>query len=163
MMKAMILSLIPTLALAAPIASTNFTLGLPTADCIPVNSQDGVPGVGGAYCPLGFFGGGGLQMWLPRDPLNPGHSLTMYFCSDSLVSDTGGVPVAGAVRAVTYSLTCPGVEEVSYSATWSGNIVFHYTATYRRYCTSGRGSHCFTGYVWVNDNASGALQATLTP
>ena len=42
---------------------TTFTLGAPTANCIPVLTQDGVsvPQFSGAVCSNGFFGGGGYR------------------------------------------------------------------------------------------------------
>jgi hypothetical protein len=145
------------LASAAMAQSTSFTLGTPTTDCIAVTSQDGVPTAGGdpSYCPQGFFGGGGLQIWLQHDPLT-GESLTLYSCSLTLVSDVG-VLAAGAVRTVTNALSCP-IEYQNYSANWAGTSVFRYNAVYQSKCV---GRVCLHGYTWIYSSASGRLSATL--
>src|SRR6185312_4236695 len=76
-------------AAAAQDVGTTFTLGTPTANCIPLATQDGVSTNGqGAVCPNGFYGGGSLQISLPNDPVNPGNSVDMYACTATVISNT---------------------------------------------------------------------------
>lgn len=155
MLMTMRILLLCLLASTAMAQSTSFTLGTPTADCIAVTSQDGIPTTGGdpAYCPDGFFGDSGLQIWLLRDPLT-GESLTMYSCVSVVESDTG-VLAAGAVRTVVSSLACP-VNYPNFSVTWTGGTTFTYNAVYQSKCV---GRFCHRGYVWVYSSASGQLSA----
>src|SRR5437016_297299 len=87
-----LLTLLFAVAAQAQDVSTSFTLGAPTSNCIPVLTQDGVA-ASGAVCSSGFFGGGGLQIWLQNDPVAPGQSLALYQCTSSIVSNT--VPAYG--------------------------------------------------------------------
>src|SRR5258708_14634583 len=62
---------------------TAFTLGPPTANCIPVLTQDGqpVPQFSGAVCPGGFFGGTAKPITVPYNSLDPGVSPAPYLHS----------------------------------------------------------------------------------
>jgi hypothetical protein len=105
--------------------STHFALGIPTANCIPVLSQDGMTLTQGqgAVCPQGFFGGGGWQISLPDGPI------TLYTCQ----ATAGPLVKNGASATLTTTLSCadaPG---------WSGSITQDFTLE-RVYC--GRGRYC---------------------
>ena len=144
---------------------TAFTLGSPTADCIPVLTQDGlaVPQGAGAVCPLGFFGGSGMQVTLPGDPAVPGNSLTSYICSTAVLSNT--VPVFSKTPqppgSLVQSLTCT-VEYGWFTATWAGTLTYNYASVRATHCTGGKGGGCHTGYYPVSTGGSGEI-ATAPP
>jgi hypothetical protein len=145
---------------------TSFSLGPPTVNCIPVITQDGAATGGqGAVCPSGFFGGAGLQIWLPKDPVSPGSSLSMYACTVAVVSNT--VPASnsktqGQPGSLVQSLSCP----ISYSyfdTTWTGTLTYDYVSALQRHCTSGRGAHCVTAYYPVWAGGAGELATPQPP
>jgi hypothetical protein len=143
---------------AAQDVVTSFTLGAPTSNCIPVLTQDGVDTAGqGSVCPNGFFGGTGIQVWLPTDPISPGNSLTMYQCATSVASDT--VPAYNAKTqqapgSLVQNLACQ-VQYGYFSATWSGTLTYNYVG--------GRGAHCVTGFYPVWASGSGTISTPPPP
>lgn len=120
-LKVVVLTLICAPAMAA---TTNFTLGAPTANCIPVLSQNGVAlqSGQGAVCPQGFFGGGGWQISLPDGPI------TLYSCTGV----AGPLVPNGTTATITTAINC-------IDPAWSGSIVQDF-AQERVYC--GRGRYC---------------------
>lgn len=123
---------------------TTLTIGAQTANCAKFATQDGVTINAGAWCVSGFYGGSGLQIELPNDPVNPGQPLDIYGCtlttaSDSIVPSPAAL---GSTRTLTQSISCPGVNENYYTADWSGQVVSKYTYAMQRRCTSGRGQTC---------------------
>jgi hypothetical protein len=150
---------------AAGNVCTSFTLGVPTANCIPVTSQDGqaVPSGYGAVCPSGFFGGSGMQVTLPNDPVDPGNALTSYICSTSVLSNT--VPSFSSTPkppgSLIQSLTCT-IEYSWYTATWAGTLEYDYVSVRQTHCSGGRGGGCHTGYYPVSTGGSGEI-ATAPP
>ena len=104
---------------------TTFTLGAPTANCIPVLTQDGVsvPQFSGAVCPHGFFGGGGLQIQLPTDPVSPPNAFVSYQCSAAVISNT--VPAFSKTPqpagSIVNRLSCD-VNDGYFVATWIGTL-----------------------------------------
>jgi hypothetical protein len=144
---------------------TAFTLGAPTANCIPVLTQDGQPAPQGygAVCPLGFFGGSGMQITLPSDPVNPGNSLTSYICSTAVLSNT--VPIFSKTPqppgSLVQSLTCT-VEYGWFTATWAGTLEYDYSSVHATRCSGGRGGGCHTGYFPVATGGEGEI-ATAPP
>jgi hypothetical protein len=159
-----LLTLLFAIAAQAQDVSTSFTLGAPTANCIPVLTQDGAP-ASGAVCPSGFFDGAGLQISLQNDPIAPGQSLTLYACSTSVVSNT--VPAYGTATqrppgSLVTAITCTGNENW-YTPTWTGTLTYNYVSALRRRCTSGRGAHCVTNFVPVWASGSGALTTPPPP
>jgi hypothetical protein len=145
---------------------TTFTLGTPTTNCIPVLTQDGVavPPSSGAVCPNGFFGGGGLQIQLPTDPVSRPNALVSYGCSAAVVSNT--VPAFSTTPrpagSVVNSLSC----DVNYGyfiATWTGTLTYDYASVYGRHCSSGRGAHCVTGYFPTWAGGSGEIATPQPP
>jgi hypothetical protein len=146
--------------------TTQFTLGNATANCIPVTTQDGVPVAAGAgaVCPQGFFGGGSMQVALPKDPAFPGQSLTMYICSASLVSSTIP-PVSSTQQApgsYVQALSCQA-NYGYYTAQWDGTLTYNYNSVRQRRCSSGRGGYCRTAYYPVMSGGSGILSTPLPP
>jgi hypothetical protein len=144
--------------------TTSFALAAPTTNCIAVLTQDGAP-ASGAVCPSGFFGGGGLQLWLQNDPVAPGQSLTLYQCTSSVVSNT--VPAYGTATqrppgSLVTAITCTG-NESWYTPTWTGTLTYNYVSALVRRCSSGRGAHCVTNYVPVWASGSGALTTPQPP
>jgi hypothetical protein len=145
---------------------TAFTLGPPTANCIPVLTQDGisVPQFSGAVCPQGFFGGGGMQVTLPYDPVNPGHALTAYICSTAVLSNT--VPPYSTTPqpagSLMQSLSCT-VEYGYFTATWAGTLTYNYSSVYATRCSGGRGGGCHTGYFPVATGGGGEIATPPPP
>ena len=145
---------------------TAFTLGGSTANCIPVLTQDGqaVAQFSGAVCPLGFFGGGGMQIQLPRDPANPGNALVSYLCSTALVSNTapGFSKTPLPPGSIVESLSC----DVNYgyvTATWVGTLTFNYSSVHQTRCSGGRGGGCRTGYYPIETSAGGEIATPPLP
>jgi hypothetical protein len=139
---------------AAQDVSTSFTLAAPTSNCSALLTQDGVATGGqGAVCPQGFFGGGGMQIELPQDPINPGNSVSMYVCQVAVVSNT--VPAFGKTPSppgsLVQSVSCT-VEYSYFTTTWSGTLTSDYDSVKQTHCVGGRGAHCVTAYypVWVD-------------
>jgi hypothetical protein len=165
-MKAILTPFILLFAVAAQAqdVSTSFTLGTPTTNCIGVLTQDGAS-ASGAVCPSGFFGGGGLQIWLQNDPIASGQPLTLYSCASSVVSNT--MPAYGTATqqppgSLVTAVTCTD-NESWYTATWTGTLTYNYVSSLVRRCSSGRGAHCVTNYVPVWASGSGALTTPQPP
>jgi len=147
--------------------TTQFTLGIATANCIPVTEQDGVPvGAGaGAVCPQGFFGGGSMQVKLPNDPAFPGQPLTMYICSTSFISNT--IPPVSSTQQASGSyvqaLSCL-TNYGYYTAQWDGTLTYNYDSVLQRRCSSsGRAHYCRTAYYPVMSGGSGILSTPQPP
>lgn len=144
---------------------TVFTFTAGAALCLPITTQDGVA-YGGSAGGLCGNGSGNFSGTLPNDPFSPGQQLPLYACTDNVVSDvaTPNGPVApGSTRVRTDVLSCPGVQESYFSATWTGNIVYNYVA--QKYTThgSGRDPRTFTGYRWSLVGGSGELSSPQPP
>jgi len=160
------LALLFSIPVAAQDVSTSFTLGTPTSNCIPVQTQDGVSTNGqGAVCPNGFFGGGGTQITLPNDPANPNNPLTIYTCTVGVISNT--VPpysatTPGPPGALVQGLSCP-VEYSYFSTVWTGTLTYNYVSVRERHCIGGRGAHCVTAYYPVWQSGSGTLSTPQPP
>jgi hypothetical protein len=159
-----VLTLLFSVAAHAQDVTTSFTLAAPTTNCITVLTQDGAP-ASGAVCPSGFFGGGGLEIWLQTDPVAPSQSLTLYQCTTSVVSNT--VPAYGTALpqppgSLVTALTCIGNENW-YTPTWTGTLTYNYVSKLVRRCSSGRGAHCVTNYIPVWASGSGALTTPQPP
>jgi hypothetical protein len=167
-MKTILAATLLTLTFAAATqaqdVSTSFTLGTPTSNCIAVLTQDGASS-SGAVCPSGFFGGGGMQIWLQNDPVAAGQSLTLYGCTTSIVSNT--VPAYGTATAqppgsLVTAVSCTG-NESWYTPTWTGTLSYNYVSELRRRCVGGRGAHCVTNYIPVWASGSGILTTPAPP
>jgi hypothetical protein len=143
---ALIASLLLCAAAQAQTASTSFTLGLVTADCIRVLSQDSAatpPGQTPAVCPGGFFGGGSYAIYLLNDPNMSGLALTAY------CQDTFGplVNTSKTTATVTTTLTeCSG----NGTEVYSGSVIYNYALKIVK-CRLGG---CPT---WVSVGGSGTL------
>ena len=153
-------------AAAAQDVGTTFTLGTPTANCIPLATQDGVSTNGqGAVCPNGFYGGGSLQISLPNDPVNPGNSVDMYACTATVISNTvppSGTKTPSPPGALVQSVSCP-VEYSYFSTTWTGTLTYNYVSVLQRHCSSGRGAHCVTAYYAVWSGGGGTFSTPAPP
>jgi hypothetical protein len=159
-----LLTLLFSVAAHAQDVTTSFTLGAPTTNCIAVFTQDGAS-ASGAVCPSGFFGGGGLQIWLQNDPIASGRSLTLYQCTTSVLSNS--VPAYGTAipqppGALVTAITCTGYENW-YTPTWTGTLTYNYVSALVRRCSSGRGAYCVTNYIPVWASGSGALATPQPP
>jgi hypothetical protein len=159
-----LLTLLFSVAANAQDVTTSFTLGAPTTNCIVVLTQDGAA-ASGAVCPSGFFGGGGMQIWLQNDPIMGSQSLTLYQCATSVVSNT--VPAYGTAMpqppgSLVTAITCTG-NESWYTPTWTGTLTYNYVSALVRRCSSGRGAHCVTNYSPVWASGSGVLTTPQPP
>jgi len=146
---------------AAQDVTTSFTLGTPTTNCIPVLSQDGVSGGGGAVCPNG---GSAMQISLPHDPINPGYPLNMYPCTVAVVSNTVpgyGTKVASPPGSLVQSVSCP-VQYSYFTATWSGTLTYNYNSVKQTHCSGGH-PVCVTAYYPVWASGSGTFSTAQPP
>jgi hypothetical protein len=123
-----------------------------------------VPQFSGAVCPGGFFGGSGMQITLPYDPVDPGYALTSYICSTAVLSNT--VPPFSATPqpagSLVQSLSCT-VEYSYFTATWSGTLTYNYSSVHQTRCSGGRGGGCHTGYFPVATGGSGEIATPPPP
>jgi hypothetical protein len=160
----LVLAMMSATAARGQDVTTTFTLAAPTSNCISVLTQDGAPS-SGAVCPSGFFGGGGMQLWLQNDPVAPGQSLTLYECATSVVSNT--VPPYGSATqqppgSLVTALTCTG-NESWYTPTWTGTLTYNYVSKLVRRCVGGRGAHCVTNFIPVWSSGDGVLTTPEPP
>jgi hypothetical protein len=151
---------------AAGNVCTTFTLAAPTSNCIPVLTQDGqpVPQFSGSICPVGFFGGAGMQITLPNDPVNPGNAFASYSCTTALVSNTVPMtaPTPQPPGSLIQSLSC-AVNYPWYTATWTGTLTYNYVSVHQTHCSGGRGGGCRTQWYSVWSSGSGEISTPPPP
>jgi hypothetical protein len=163
-MKSLIASLLLLSSTALADVTTNFTLGAPRVNYIPVLTQDGQP-TSGVWsvdyiydCGLsGCYGGIQAKIYLtmPNDPINPGNRLNAN-CTGTITLDTipqYGSKVQQPPGVLVSAQTCQ-FKESWYSGTWTGTITYNYISVLQRHCANRA---CVTRYYPILTGGSGTL------
>ena len=161
-----LLVLFPVAALAQ---TTDFTLGAPYNNYVPVLYQDTVATsqlwyVDYVYdCALttkvcAGSPQGAVAIEMPNDPSAPGNRFYAS-CTGVLIADTRptwGSSTQQPAGNLQSHETCTG----NSGSNWTGTLTYAYASVKQTHCSGGRGGHCVTAYYPVMTGGYGRLSRT---